>query len=323
MFQWLNNAIEFLVENALHLSLESHWGSAIHFFFFDTIKILILLMFMVFFISYIQTYFPPEKVKEKLAHLKSPWGNALASLFGIITPFCSCSSVPLFIGFTKAQIPVGMTFSFLITSPLVNEAVIAILISEFGLKFALIYAAIGILVGILGGMLIGKIARREDIEPFVFEGSSLSLSYEKPSQKARLSEAKSATWDVVKRIWIFLLIGIGIGAVVHGWVPGDFLARIAGEDRFFAVPVATILGVPLYSNALGMIPVAQSLMSKGMSVGAAMSLMMAVTALSLPEFLLLRKVIKPRLLFFFALIVTLAIMLTGYLFNLISPFLGI
>lgn len=294
MFIWLDNLVTLLVENVFGLDVNTGLGGSVHFFFYDTIKIIILLSLMVFTISYIRSYFPPERTKKILEKFPGVLGNVMASLLGIVTPFCSCSSVPLFIGFVEAGIPLGVTFSFLITSPIVNEAAFAILLASFGWKIALVYVITGVLVGIVGGIVIGAFRLEKSVEGYVYELQSADLDLEEQSQKQRFIFARDNVRDIIKRVWVFLLIGIGLGAVIHGWAPAELLTKYAGPDNPFAVLIAVLSGVPLYSNALGTIPIAEALIAKGVGIGTALSFMMATTAISLPEMILLRKVIKPK-----------------------------
>ena len=321
MFDWLDYLVGLFVENVLKISMETHLGSGVHFFFYDTIKIIILLGIMIFAISYIRSYFPPERTKKILERFSGITGNIMASLLGIVTPFCSCSSVPLFIGFVEASIPLGVTFSFLITSPIVNEAAFAILLASFGWKIALIYVATGVVVGVVGGILIGAMKLEGEVEEYVYQIKVGEVDIEEMTHKDRVQFAISNVKDIIKRIWIFLMIGIGIGALIHGWAPAPLLAKYAGPDNPFAVIVAVIFGIPLYSNALGTIPIAEALINKGVGIGTALSFMMATTALSLPEMILLRKVIKPKLIGVFVTITGIAIILVGYLFNGIAHWL--
>ncbi len=321
MFNWLDRLVTLLVEEVFNLAIESPLGGSIHFFFYDTIKILMLLFMMIFIISYIRSYFPPEKTKKLLSRFKGIGGNFLASLMGIVTPFCSCSSVPIFIGFVEGGVPLGMTFSFLITSPIVNEAAFAILLGLFGWKIALLYVITGVIIGTFGGLIIGKMKMEKYIDESVYEMQVGSLDEQNLSQRGRLSFALANVTDILKRIWLFLLIGIGIGAAIHGWVPADFLIKYAGPDNPFAVIIGVLAGIPLYSNALGTIPIADALIQKGVGIGTALSFMMAVTALSLPEMVLLKKVIKPKLIVTFVIITGIGIIITGYLFNLVGNFL--
>jgi len=318
MFNWLDRLITLLVENVFGVSLETHLGGSLHFFFFDTIKILMLLVMMIFTISFIRSFFPPEKTKKTLSRFKGIKGNFIASLLGIVTPFCSCSSVPIFIGFVEGGVPLGLTFSFLITSPIVNEAAFAILLAAFGWKIALIYVVTGVIVGVVGGLIIDKLKMEKHVEEYVYQIQGIDTEPEKMDFKGRLRFSWQNTSSIIKKIWIFLIIGIAIGAAIHGWVPTDFLAKYAGPENPLAVIVGVIAGIPLYSNALGTIPIAEALIGKGVGIGTALSFMMAVTALSLPEMILLRKVIKPKLIAAFIIITGTGIILTGYLFNLIG-----
>ncbi len=318
MFKWLDNLITLLVQDVFNLDITTKLGSSVHFFFYDVIKIIILLAVMIFTISYIRSYFPPEKTKKVLSKFSGIKGNILASLLGIVTPFCSCSSVPLFIGFVEGGVPLGLTFSFLITSPIVNEAAFAILLAAFGWKIAIIYVVSGVIIGVVGGAIIGKLKMEKHVESYVYEMQSADIDVQKMTQKDRALFALDNMRDILKRIWIFLLIGIGIGAAIHGWAPGEFLAKYAGPQNPFAVLVGVVAGIPLYSNALGTIPIAEALIGKGVGIGTALSFMMAVTALSFPEMILLRKVIKPKLIAAFVAIVGVGIILIGYLFNTIG-----
>ncbi len=317
MFNYLDKLVRWLVEKGLGLSMTSSLGSSVHFFVFDVVKILILLSVMIFCISYVRSYFPPEKTKRIIEKIGGVRAHIFASLLGIVTPFCSCSSVPLFIGFVEAGIPIGVTFSFLITSPIVNEAAFAILIAAFGVKVAVLYVVTGVVVGVLGGLIISGLHLEDEVEAYVYEISSRAVEESQPTQRDRLAFAVQNLKDIVGRIWIFLLIGIGIGAIIHGYVPQEFLVRTIGGENPFAVIIATIVAVPLYSNALGTIPIAEALMLKGVGLGTALSFMMATTALSLPEMILLRKVVKPKLIAYFVLITSVAIIVVGYLFNML------
>jgi len=302
----------------LKLEHGTHLADAVDFFIYDTIKIFILLSVIIFVISIIRSYFPPEKTKRILSHKKEFMGNILAALLGIVTPFCSCSAVPLFIGFVEAGIPLGVTFSFLISSPMVNEVAIVLLFGLFGWKVTAIYIGAGLFVAIFGGLVIGKLKLEKWVEEYVYEihnGQEYELI--KQSFKERLQYAKDNTIDILKRIWLYILIAIGIGGFIHGYVPEDFLVHYAGRGNFFAVPVAVIIGVPLYSNAAGVIPIVYALMEKGVSMGTVLAFMMAVTALSLPEMIILRKVLKIPLLGVFVGIMTFTIIAVGYLFNAI------
>ena len=309
---------EYITYSLLKLGQNTHLAGAVEFFIYDTIKIFLLLSIIIFVISVIRSYFPPEKTRKILSHKKEFIGNILAALLGIVTPFCSCSAVPLFIGFVEAGIPIGVTFSFLISSPMVNEIAVVLLFGLFGWKVTAIYIGTGLLVAIFGGIAIGKLGLERWVEEYVYEIRS-GQGYEITRQtfRERLQFAKDNTTDIIKRIWLYIIIAIGIGGFIHGYVPQDFLAHYAGKGNFFAVPFAVLLGVPLYSNAAGIIPIVYALMEKGMSMGTVLAFMMAVTALSLPEMIILRKVLKVPLLGVFAGIMTVTIIAVGYLFNAI------
>lgn len=315
MFNWLDNLIRIFVESVFKLKVDSPIGSSLHFFFYDTIKIIILLGIMIFIISYIRSYFPAEKTKKILEKFGGIKGNFMASLLGIVTPFCSCSSVPLFIGFVEAGIPLGVTFSFLITSPIVNEAAFAILLASFGWKIAVVYVITGVLVGVFGGVIIDKLKLENEVEEYVYKMKMGESEIPEMDNRARLQFALDNVIDIIKRIWIYLIIGIGIGALIHGWAPAELLSKYAGPQNPLAVVFAVIIGIPLYSNALGTIPIAEALINKGVGMGTALSFMMATVALSLPEMILLRKVIKPKLIAYFVVITGIGIIFVGYLFN--------
>lgn len=322
MFNWLDNLVSLFVTNVFSLDVESTIGSSVHFFIYDVIKILILLSLMIFAISYIRSFCPPEKTKKIIEKFHGITANIMAAILGIVTPFCSCSSVPLFIGFVEAGIPLGVTFSFLITSPIVNEAAFVILLAAFGWKVALLYVVTGVVVGVVGGYVIGLFKAEKHVENYVYETKAGSIEVEKQTINDRLSFAYSNVKDIIKRVFPYLIIGIGIGALIHGWVPEDFLSKYASKDNPLALLVAVLAGVPLYSNALATIPIAEALISKGVAIGTALSFMMATTALSLPEIVILRKVIKPKLIALFVGITTIGIFFVGLLFNFISPWLG-
>ncbi|ACJ33924.1 permease [Anoxybacillus flavithermus] len=308
---------DWVVEDVLGVSVTSKFGGALHFFIYDTLKILVLLSVMVFVISFVRSYFPPEKVKQWISGKKKGVASVLAALLGVVSPFCSCSTVPLFIGFVEAGIPLGVTFTFLISSPIVNEVSLVMLLSIFGWKIAVLYVLFGILLAIIAGAMIGKLKLEKYVESYVFHIKSGESTIQKMTVRERLTYAKTNVIDIVKKIWLFLLIGIGIGAWIHGYVPEDLLVRYAGKESIFAVPIAVFLGVPLYSNAVGSLPMIEALMGKGVAPGTALSFMMAMTALSFPEMVLLRKVIKTQLIGVFVLVVTIGIIAIGYIFNAI------
>ena len=309
---------EYVTYSLIGLKHGTHLADAIEFFIYDTIKIFLLLSVIIFAVSIIRSYFPPEKTKKILSHKKEFIGNVLAALLGIVTPFCSCSAVPLFIGFVEAGVPLGVTFSFLISSPMVNEVAIVLLFGLFGWKVTAIYIGTGLLVAIFGGLIIGKLKLEKWVEEYVYtfhDGQEYEIL--KQSFRERLQYAKDSTVDILKRIWLYIIIAIGIGGFIHGYVPEDFLVRYAGPGNPFAVPIAVLIGVPLYANAAGVIPIVYALMEKGLSMGTVLAFMMAVTALSLPEMIILRKVLKLPLLAVFAGIMTVTIIAVGYLFNAI------
>ncbi len=309
---------DFLVYRLMNLSPESRFGDTLHFFVYDTMKIFLLLSVIIFAVSIVRTYFPPERTKKILSHRKVFIGNILAAFLGVVTPFCSCSAVPLFIGFVEAGVPLGVTFSFLIASPMVNEIAVVLLYGLFGWKITLIYIGAGLLVAIIGGMIIGKLHLEKWVEEYVYAFKAGQAAGEvKQSFRDRLEYARWNTKDILTRVWLFILIAIGIGGLIHGYVPNEFLTSIAGPGNPFAVPAAVLLGVPLYSSAAGIIPIVYALMEKGLSMGTVLAFMMAVTALSLPEIIILRKVLKPRMLGVFVGIMTVAIIGVGYMFNVI------
>lgn len=308
----------YIIYDLMRLDYGSRLADALNFFIYDSIKIFLLLTVIIFVVSIVRSYFPPEKTKRILSHKKEFIGNILAALLGIVTPFCSCSAVPLFIGFVEAGVPLGVTFSFLISSPMVNEVAVVLLWGLFGWKIATIYMGTGLLVAILSGSIIGKLKLEKWVEEYVYKiktGQGQEI-LTRPF-KERLHYAKWNTADILKRVWLFVILAIGIGGFIHGYVPQDFLVRYAGNGNPFAVPMAVALGVPLYSNAAGVIPIVYALMEKGLSIGTVLAFMMAVTALSLPEMIILRKVLKIPLLAVFVGIMTVTITAVGYIFNAI------
>lgn len=313
MFQWTHDLATIIV-NWIGLNPEISWGASLHFFIYDTIKILILLFIMIFIVSYIRSYFPPEKTKKILEKFPGITGNIMASLLGVVTPFCSCSSVPIFIGFIEAGVPLGVTFSFLITSPIVNEAAFAMLLASFGWQVATIYVISGVVIGVIGGIVIGKLKMEDQVEEYVYKVQMGETKIGRKSQKERVSFAYENVKDIIKRVWLFVIIGIGIGGLIHGKIPAEFITTYLGDNPF-TVPLATIIGVPLYSNALGTIPIAEALIGKGLGLGTALAFMMSTTALSLPAGILMKKVIKTKLIVTFFGVTTLAIIFTGYIFN--------
>jgi uncharacterized membrane protein YraQ (UPF0718 family) len=318
MFTWWENITNWLVYGVMGFSKTNHWASALQFFLFDTVKIFILLSLIIMAITYIRSYFPPEKTRAILAKRKGGTfiGHIMAGLLGIVTPFCSCSAVPLFIGFVEAGIPLGVTFTYLVAAPMVNEVALGMLWLLFGWKIALVYIVSGEVIAIVSGLLIGRLKLEKHVEDYVWKMKVGALDESsKPTQKERLKDAGVFTIDMVKKIWLYVVIGIGIGGIMHGWVPANALAHLAGKGNPFAVFIAVILGIPLYSNAAGIIPLVSEFTRAGVSLGTSLAFMMAVTGLSLPEMILLRRVLKPKLLVIFVSIVGIGIIFTGYLFN--------
>jgi len=309
---------DWLTYNVFGIAQKTLLAGAVNFFIYDTIKIFILLSVIIFVVSIIRSYLPPEKIRAILSHKNKYTGNVIASLLGIITPFCSCSAIPLFLGFIQAGVPLGTTFSFLVASPMINEVALVLLLGMFGWKIALIYITSGLIIAILSGIIIGKMKVENLVEPFVYQNSiNSNVDLPNMSRKERFVYAKDYTLDFLKKVWPYVLIGIGVGAWIHGYVPADFLAQYAGSDKWYAVPLAVLIGIPLYSNAAGIIPLVGALTEKGVSMGTTLAFMMSVTALSLPEFMILKKVMKTKLILIFAGIVGVGIMFTGLLFNLI------
>lgn len=314
----LKDFAAYVTYSLLGLTQGTAFGSALEFFIYDTIKIFLLLSVIIFAVSVIRSFFPPERTKAILSHKKEFIGNILAALLGVVTPFCSCSAVPLFIGFIESGVPLGVTFSFLISSPMVNEVAVVLLWGMFGWKVAAIYMGTGLLVAIAAGFIIGKLKLERWVEDYVFTMQIGHASEENVmSWKDRFDYAKWTTSDILKKIWLYVVIAIGIGGFIHGYVPEDFLVQYAGPQNPFAVPLAVLLGVPLYSNAAGVIPIVYALMNKGLALGTILAFMMAVTALSFPEMIILRRVLKIPLLAVFVGIMTVTIIAVGYLFNAI------
>lgn len=312
---WIN----YLVNDLLKLEAKTQVTEAVRFFLFEVPKVLMLLAIIVFGIGIIRTFFSPEHTRKILEKKSLLFGNVLASMLGIVTPFCSCSAVPLFIGFVEAGVPLGVTFSFLIAAPMINEVAVVLLFTFFGWNTAVIYISTGLIIAIISGFIIGKLKLEKYVEAWVYEIKSQGTSYEeeKISFSERIEFGFGAVKDIVGKVWIYIIIGIGVGAWVHGYVPENFMAGIMGKSAWWSVPLSVLIGIPLYSNAAGIIPVMQALLEKGASLGTALSFMMAVIGLSLPEMIILRKVLKLRLIFIFIGVVGIGIILIGYLFNII------
>ncbi|MGX8796614.1 permease [Fusibacter sp. JL298sf-3] len=312
---WLNDGVRQVLESVFGLDTSTRLGGSLHFFIYDVIKIFLLLSVLIFTISYIQSYFPPERTRRILGRFTGVKANLFGALLGTVTPFCSCSSIPLFIGFTSAGLPIGVTFSFLISSPLVDLASVLLLAGVFSWRIALAYVVTGVLLAVVGGTLISKAKMEKYVEPFVYNGHVAAEDSEAPTFGERLAFCKEQVTDIVKRVWLYILIGVGIGALIHNWVPQSFIELILGDDKWYAVPLATFAGIPMYADIFGTLPIAEALVSKGVGIGTALSFMMAVTALSLPSLILLKKVVKTRLLVVFTGIVTAGILIIGFLFN--------
>lgn len=312
--KWLNE----LIANGLTsvgLDVNGKLGGSVNFFIYDVVKITILLCALIFMISYIQSYFPPERSKKILGRFNGIWANIVSALLGTVTPFCSCSSIPLFIGFTSAGLPLGVTFSFLISSPMVDLGSLLLLMSIFGAKVAIVYVIVGLIIAVLGGTLIQKLHMEEYVEEFIRNASSIDIDSPELTKHDRLIYARDQVESTFKKVFPYILVGVGIGAVIHNWIPEEFIQTVLGGKNPFGVILAVIVGVPMYADIFGTIPVAEALLSKGAQLGTILSFMMAVTTLSLPSMIMLKKAIKPRLLGVFVAICTIGIIIVGYLFN--------
>lgn len=316
--KWLSNLITIFVENILKLDVSSRIGGSIQFFIYDTIKIFILLTVLIFFISYIQSYFPPEKTKRILTKFKGISGATISALLGTVTPFCSCSSIPIFIGFSNAGLPLGVTFSFLISSPMVDIASLLLLTSFFGMKISIVYVVLGLLIAIVGGTIISKLNMESEIRTYNEKTRDLYDESEDFNQKQRLNYALDDTKIIVKNVYRYVFIGVGIGALIHNWIPQNVILSILGHENPFSVLIAAVVGIPMYADIFGTIPIAEALFMAGVPIGTILAFMMSVTALSLPSIIMLSKVVKPKLLVVFVGIVTVGIVITGYIFNSFS-----
>jgi len=331
IFQWLNNHLlkmtwlssltKSFVENVLGLNTSYRLGGSLHFFIYDLIKIFILLSLLIFTVSYIQSFFPPERTRKILGRFNGITANILGALLGTITPFCSCSSIPLFIGFTSAGLPIGVTFSFLISSPLVDLASVLLLASIFNWKIAIAYVLVGLILAVAGGSLISYFKLDKYVEPFVYNNKLTDSSDVYLSTHERLIFSKNQVLDIVKKVWLYILIGVGLGAIIHNWLPESMISAVLGQDKWYSVILATFVGIPMYADIFGTLPIAEALVLKGVGIGTALAFMMAVTALSLPSMILLKKVVKPKLLIIFASIVTIGILIIGYTFNALGHLL--
>lgn len=317
---WLSRLIATIL-NACGLDTSSRIGGSVQFFIYDMIKIMVLLGVLILIISYIQSYFPPERTKKILGRFHGIWANIIAALLGTVTPFCSCSSIPLFIGFTSAGLPLGVTFSFLISSPMVDLGSLVLLMSIFGWKVAVVYVVFGLVVAVAGGTLIEKLHLENQVEEYIKNGKSIDIPQEELHFKDRMKYAWEQVVDTAKRVFPYVLVGVGIGAFIHNWIPENLIIKALGNNNPFGVILATVAGVPMYADIFGTIPIAEALLSKGALLGVVLSFMMGVTTLSLPSIIMLRKAVKPKLLGIFIAICTVGIILVGYFFNLIGPYI--
>ena len=311
---WLNNLVAKLL-SSFGLDLTERLGGSLQFFAYDVIKITILLCFLIFLISYIQSFFPPERSKKIMKRFHGIWANIIGALLGTVTPFCSCSSIPLFIGFTSAGLPLGVIFSFLISSPMVDLGSLVLLMSIFGWKVSIVYVLVGLVVAVVGGTIIEKLHMENQVEDFIQNASSVDIATEKLKLKERLDYAKDQVIFTLKKVLPYILIGVGIGAIIHNWIPEEWVETVLGSNNPFGVVLATLLGIPMYADIFGTIPVAEALFFKGAQLGTVLAFMMAVTTLSLPSLVMLRKAVKPKLLVTFIVICTIGIIIVGYGFN--------
>lgn len=318
--KWLNQLIGNLLE-ACGLSTETRLGGSVQFFIYDTIKIMLLLGVLILIISYIQSYFPPERTKKILGRFRGIGANMIAALLGTVTPFCSCSSIPIFMGFTSAGLPLGVTFSFLISSPMVDLGSLVLLMSIFGWKVAIVYVLLGLIIAVAGGGVIEKLHLENEVEEYIKNGKSVDIPQEELHFKDRLHFAWEQDVSTAKKVAPYVLIGVGIGAIIHNWIPEEIIVKILGANNPFGVIIATIAGVPMYADIFGTIPIAEALLAKGALLGVVLSFMMGVTTLSLPSMIMLRKAVKPKLLWIFIAICTVGIILVGYFFNAVQPML--
>ena len=318
--KWLNTLIGNLL-GTLGLDATSRIGGSIQFFLYDVIKITVLLCVLIYLISYIQSYFPPERSKKIMGRFHGIWANCIAALLGTVTPFCSCSSIPLFIGFTSAGLPLGVTFSFLISSPMVDLGSLVLLMSIFGAKVAILYVVLGLVIAVAGGTLIEKLHMENQVEEFIRRASAVDIASPTLTQKERLVYAKEQVEETFKKVFPYILIGVGIGAVIHNWIPERWVVAVVGSSNPFGVILAAIIGIPMYADIFGTIPIAEALLGKGAQLGTVLAFMMGVTTLSLPSMIMLRKAVKPKMLGVFIAICALGIIVVGYLFNLFQGFI--
>ena len=318
--RWLNQGIGLLLEK-LGLDVTSRWGGSVHFFLYDVIKITVLLCLLILLISYIQSYFPPERSRKILTRFHGVGANLIAALLGTVTPFCSCSSIPLFIGFTSAGLPLGVTFSFLISSPMVDLGSLVLLMSIFGAKIAVLYVIIGLVIAVAGGTLIEKLQLEDQVEDFIRSARTGAVEDVVMTRKDRLTYARQQVQETLSKVFPYILVGVGVGAVIHNWIPEVWIEALLGSKNPLGVVLATLVGVPMYADLFGTIPVAEALLAKGAQLGTILAFMMAVTTLSLPSMIMLKKAVKPKLLAVFIAVCTIGIILVGYLFNGFQGFL--
>lgn len=312
--KWLNELLGIGL-SALGLDVNGRIGGSIQFFIYDVLKITVLLCVLIFVISYIQSYFPPERSKRILGRFHGIWANIIAALLGTVTPFCSCSSIPLFIGFTSAGLPLGVTFSFLISSPMVDLGSLVLLMSIFGAKIAIVYVVVGLVIAVIGGTVIEKMHMENYVEDFIRNANSVDVESDALTVRDRLIFAKEQVIETFKKVFPYILVGVGIGAIIHNWIPESWIQTVLGSNNPFGVVLAVLVGVPIYADIFGTIPVAEALLAKGAQLGTILSFMMAVTTLSLPSIIMLKKAVKAKLLGLFIVICTLGIVIVGYLFN--------
>ena len=317
--EWLSNLVALLVDNVFKLDMGTRIGGSVHFFIYDVIKIFILLSVLIFTVSYIQSFFPPERTRSILGRYNGISANAFGALLGTVTPFCSCSSIPLFIGFTSAGLPLGITFSFLISSPLVDLASTILLASIFNWKIAIAYVVVGIVLAIIGGTVISKMKLEKYVESFVYNNNmTLECGLEELTTRDRLYIARDQVLEIIRRVWIYILIGVGIGAAIHNWIPDTVISALLGQDKWYSVLIATLVGIPMYADIFGTLPIAEALVYRGVGIGTALAFMMGVTALSLPSLIMLNQVVKIKLLAVFVGIVAVGIIVIGYTFNILG-----
>ncbi|NMD68936.1 permease [Bacillus sp. DNRA2] len=313
--EWLYNLVTLLVSNVFGIDVNGKIGGSVHFFIYDVMKIFILLSVLIFVISYIQSFFPPERTRGILGRFNGITANILSALLGTVTPFCSCSSIPLFIGFTSAGLPIGVTFAFLISSPLVDLASVILLASIFNWKIAISYVVVGLILAVIGGSIISKLKLEKYVESFVYNNKMPDSKQEELSTLERLDYSKEQVIDIIKKVWLYIFIGVAIGAAIHNWIPESIITALLGKDKWYSVLLATVVGVPMYADIFGTLPIAEALVEKGVGIGTALAFMMGVTALSLPSLIMLKKVVKTKLLATFFGIVTVGIIIVGYSFN--------